>query len=170
MKHTPVYRLTVSAILSALALALSFLDHLFPPLPVPGAHLGLANLVVMFALAGVSFSSAAGITVVKSVYALLRGPIAALMSLVGGVLALLAMAWCGKVERERLSFIGIGIVGAAAHNVGQLLVSVCLLGSAMWYYTPILLVIAIPTGALTGCVLNIVYPHLNKMSLWKERT
>ena len=50
MSNNRIYRLTVTAILAALALALSFLEGLLPPLPVPGARLGLANLAVMFAM------------------------------------------------------------------------------------------------------------------------
>lgn len=169
MKQNRIYRLTATAVLSALALALSFLEHWLPPLPVPGAHLGLANVVVMYALSSLSLPYAAGITAVKAVYALFRGPVACLMSTAGGVFALLAMALVQRLWSRRLSFIGIGIVGAAAHNVGQLLVSVCLLGSAMWYYTPILLILAIPTGTLTGLALNILYPHLRHISSY-ERT
>ena len=53
-KH--VYRLTITAVLAALALAISFLEGFLPPLPIPGARLGLANLVVMYALAELSVS------------------------------------------------------------------------------------------------------------------
>lgn len=159
-----VLRLTLTAVLAALALALSFFEGMLPPLPVPGARLGLANLVVMYALAEISVSSAAGITAVKAVFALLRGPVACAMSTAGGVLALLGMLLFRRWLHRRFSFVGLGIVGAAAHNIGQLLVSVCLLGSAMWYYTPFLLVMAIPTGMLTGLVMNVTYPHLRQIS------
>lgn len=159
-----VYRLTLTAILAALALALSFVEGLLPPLPIPGARLGLANLVVMYALAELSVTGAAGITAVKAVFALLRGPVACLMSTAGGLLALIAMALLRRLLHRRFSFVGLGILGAAAHNLGQLFVSVALLGSAMWYYMPLLLFMAIPTGAVTGLVLNLTYPHLRQFS------
>ncbi len=164
MMQKRVYRLTTTAVLAALAMALSFLEGLLPPLPVPGARLGLANLAVMYALVGLSFPCAAGITAVKAVFALLRGPITYLMSTVGGVFALLAMAVVHRMCRKHLSFIGVGVLGAAAHNVGQLLVSLLLLGSAMWYYAPLLLLMAVPTGVVTGLVLNVTYPHLRHFS------
>ncbi len=160
MKRQSVRQLTLTAVLAALALTLSVLEGLLPPLPIPGARLGLANLVVMYALSAVSLPSAVGITAVKSVFALLRGPVACLMSAAGGFLACAVMAVMLRLRRTSLSFIGVGILGAAAHNLGQLLVSVCLLGSAMWYYTPILLAMAIPAGALTGITLNVSYPYL----------
>ena len=164
MRKDRVYRLTVTALLAALALALSFVEGLLPPLPVPGARLGLANLVVMYAVAELSIPCAAGITAVKAMFALLRGPIACLMSAAGGVLALIAMSLAYRGCRRYLSFIGIGVLGAAAHNIGQLAVSLWLLGSALWYYAPLLLLTAIPTGAVTGLTLNAAYPHLRHFS------
>lgn len=165
MKNTPIQRLTITALLAALALALSFLENLLPPLPVPGVRFGLANVVVMAALAGLSFAGAAGITAAKSLFALLtRGPVACLMSTLGGALALFAMAAVHRWGRRWFSFIGVGVLGAAAHNVGQLLGAVALLGSAMWYYTPVLLLISIPTGVVTGAVMNILYPHIRQFS------
>ena len=45
--------LTTCALLTALALALSYLENLFPlaaAIPLPGVKLGLANIVPLFAL------------------------------------------------------------------------------------------------------------------------
>ena len=44
-------RLTTLAVLGALAIVLSALENLIPPLPMmpPGAKLGLSNIVTMFA-------------------------------------------------------------------------------------------------------------------------
>lgn len=71
-------------LLAALALALSFLEGLLPALPVPGAKLGLSNIVTMYALTALSLPAALGITAVKAVFALLRGGSAFLMSAAGG--------------------------------------------------------------------------------------
>lgn len=46
-------QLTLCAVLTALALALSYLENLFPlslAIPIPGIKLGLANIVTVFAL------------------------------------------------------------------------------------------------------------------------
>lgn len=164
MKQQRIYRLTATALLSAVALVLSFLEGCLPPLPIPGARLGLANLAVMYALAELSFPCAAGITAVKAVFALLRGPVACLMSAVGGTAALLVMALAYRLCRRYVSFIGIGVLGASAHTVGQLIVSFCLLGTAMRYYVPLLLLTSIPTGIITGLVLNVTHPYLRRFS------
>lgn len=164
MKQQQTYRLTATALLSALALVLSFLEGCLPPLPVPGARLGLANLAIMYALAELSLPCAAGITAVKAVFALLRGPVACLMSTVGGTAALLAMAVAYRFWRRHISFVGVGVLGAAAHAVGQLAVSFCLLGAAMRYYVPILLLTSVPTGMVTGLILNLTHPYLRRFA------
>ena len=46
-------QLTLCAMLAAMALALSYLENLFPislAIPIPGVKLGLANIVTLFAL------------------------------------------------------------------------------------------------------------------------
>lgn len=162
------HKLMLSAVLSALAVVLSFLEGLLPPLPLPGAKLGLANVTVMYALCGVSLPCAVGVTVVKTVFALFRGPVACLMSAIGSVLSLMVMALVHRFFRDKLSFVGLGVVGAVAHNMGQWAVSYVLLGSAMTYYAPLLLLLAIPAGIVTGLVLNVVYPYLQTIPLFRK--
>ncbi len=101
-------------LLAALALALSFLEGLLPALPVPGAKLGLSNIVTMYALTALSLPAALGITAVKAVFALLRGGSAFLMSAAGGLLSTLVMALCLRLFRGKMGDIGIGIAGAVA--------------------------------------------------------
>ena len=46
-------QLTLGAVLTAMALALSYLENFFPlslAIPIPGVKLGLANIVTVFAL------------------------------------------------------------------------------------------------------------------------
>jgi len=162
------HKLMLSAVLSALAVVLSFLEGLLPPLPLPGAKLGLANVTVMYALCGASLPCAAGVTVVKALFALFRGPLACLMSAAGSVLSLVVMALVHRFLRDKLSFVGLGVVGAVAHNMGQWIVSYLLLGSAMTYYAPLLLLLAIPAGVVTGLVLNVAYPYLQTIPLFRK--
>ena len=109
-----VKQLTATALLAALALALSFLEGLLPPLPIPGARLGLANVTVMFALTTGSVPSAVVITVAKVLFALLRGGMACFMSAGGGLLSLLAMWGVHALLRGRLGAVGLGVIGGVA--------------------------------------------------------
>ena len=143
-------------LLAALALALSFLEGLLPALPVPGAKLGLSNIVTMYALTALSLPAALGITAVKAVFALLRGGSAFLMST-------LVMALCLRLFRGKMGDIGIGIAGAVAHNAGQWLMALLLIGPAVLAYAPWLLLMALATGMVTGLTLHLLLPAIGKL-------
>ncbi len=149
-------RLTRSAVLTALALALSAaegLSFIVVLLPLPGLRLGLANLVTVYALCRVGYSSALLILLSRCLLgALLAGNLSALAySLTGGLLAFAVMALLLRLPG--LSLFGVSIAGAAAHNTGQILAAVGVLRSpAPVLYLPGLLLASILTGAVTGAV------------------
>ena len=163
--HTapPARRAALLGILSALAVALSFLEGLVPAIPVPGAKLGLSNIVTMYALSSLGLPAALAVTAVKAVFALLRGGIACVMSLSGGLFSTLIMALCLRLFGTRVSFVGIGIVGAVAHNAGQLAAAMVLVNGSLLYAAPLLLALALAAGTVTGLVLNAVMPALNRL-------
>ncbi len=160
---TAVKQWTIAGVLSALAVALSALESVLPPLPVAGAKLGLANLAVMVALLTVSLPCAAGVTAVKIGFSLFRGPLAFAMSGAGSVLALVAMALVKRFCRGNVSCISLGLVGAVMHNTGQWLMAYVLLGKAMVYYAPLLFLMAIPAGLLTGFTVSLLQSHFAKI-------
>ncbi len=163
MKRSISFHVSVIGLLSALTVALSILEGWLPAIPVAGARLGLANITVMYALVHLSTPSAMAVTAVKCLFALFRGGTAFLMSTAGSVLALLAMWGMRRLFKERLGAVGLGIVGAVAHNVGQWLVAYAMLGDAMVYYAPILLLLALPAGVITGLVLHVTTPYFNRI-------
>lgn len=147
-------RLTRCAVLTALALALSAAEGLVPLtvlFPLPGLRLGLANLVTVYALCRLSGREAALILLSRCLLgALVGGNLTALaFSLTGGMLALGAMA--AAVRVRGLSLFGVSILGAAAHNAGQILAAMAVLGTwAPLTYLPPLLLCSLVTGAVTG--------------------
>ncbi len=90
------------------------------------------------------------------------------MSAAGGLLSLLSMALLHRLCRDKVSFVGLGLVGAVMHNVGQWGIAFALLGSAMTYYAPFLLLLAVPAGLVTGLVLNILSPYLRHLAFHKK--
>lgn len=157
-----VQRLTLIGVLGALAVALSALEGCLPALPVPGARLGLANLAVTAALFWLGLPAGISVGGIKTVFVLLtRGLTAAMMTGAGTLLAVLVMAAMRALYRRRfVTFVGVGVAGAAAHNTGQLLCAALLLGGGVWYYLPLLLLCAAVCGVLTGLLLNLVLPRL----------
>ena len=74
---------------------------------------------------------------------------ALIFSLLGGLCAMTAMVLLSR--RRGLSLYGVSIGGAAAHNCGQIAAAMLSLGSsAPLYYLPVLLLVSLLTGGLTG--------------------
>lgn len=149
-------QLTLCAVLTAMALALSYLENFFPlslVIPVPGIKLGLANIVTVFALYALGPAQALLILLGRCFLgAVFAGNMNALIfSLLGGVTAMLVMI--GLSRLRGLSVYGVSVGGAAAHNCGQVAAAILTLGNtAPLYYLPILLGVSLFTGALTGLI------------------
>ena len=152
MNHTK--RMVLSAVLVSQALALSYTERFIPLqmlVPLPGVKLGLANIVTLIALYLLGAKSAFAILILRCVLgAVFGGGITGLLfSLTGGMLSMSVMALCKNVPI--LSVYGISILGAATHNVGQILAAMVLMNSVyIGMYLPYLLVVALFTGFATG--------------------
>lgn len=152
--NTNVRRLTRCAVLTALALAISVAEGLFPLtvlIPLPGLRLGLANLVTIFALCRLSPRESFAILLSRCLLgALVGGNLTALaFSLTGGILAFLVM-WA-LLHVGGLSLFGVCVAGAAAHNCGQILAAMGVMASsAIALYLAPLLLASVVTGAVTG--------------------
>ena len=146
--------LTLCAILIALAMALSYTERFIPLqmiVPLPGVKLGLANIVTLIALYLMGPKAAFAILIPRCIFgAVFGGGITGLMfSLTGGILAMLTMTLAKKVPV--FSIYGVSILGAAAHNVGQILAAMVLMNSSyIGAYLSYLLVVALFTGFATG--------------------
>lgn len=147
-------QVSLCAVLIALALALSYTERFIPLqliVPLPGIKLGLANIVTLVALYLFKTKYAYMILIPRCVLGAMfgGGMTGLLFSLWGGVLALAAMALAKKAPI--FSVYGVSVLGAAAHNVGQILASMVLMHSVyIGAYLPYLLVVAVFTGLLTG--------------------
>lgn len=147
-------QISLCAIMIALALALSYTERFIPLqllIPLPGIKLGLANIVTLVALYLLKTRHAFMILIPRCVLgAVFGGGITGLLfSLCGGLLAMGIMAAVRKIPA--LSIYGVSILGAAAHNIGQILAAMALLNSVyIGAYLPYLLITAIFTGLLTG--------------------
>ena len=171
MNNKKIKRITFIGLMTACAIVLSFVESLFPVLAFmpPGAKLGLSNIAVMFGAYALSFWEVMIIVIAKAVFALItRGFTAFLMSLVGGILSGIAMYILFK-KINGIGCLGIGVVSALFHNIGQLLVSFLLLKTkAVLGYAPILILMGVLTGVLTGILLKITMPYFDKMKILKE--
>ena len=149
MKRTK--KLALCALLTALSLGLSFMERFVPlPIPLPGIKLGLANVVTLIALYLLGAKPAFGILVARCLLGSLFGGLTGLaFSLAGGLLSLGVMTLATKAKG--LSVYGVSVLGAATHNIAQILVAMGLMASPfVGAYLPWLLLVSIVTGLVTG--------------------
>ena len=162
--------LTQCAMLTALALGLSWMENVFPlavMIPLPGVRLGLANVVTLFALYALGTPSAFLILLSRCLLgAMFAGNMNALIfSVTGGVTALLCMLLLSYAPR--LSVYGVSIGGAAAHQCGQVAAAMLTLGNtAPLYYLPVLLFVSLFTGTVTGLLSALLFRALNAVKLF----
>ena len=159
----------LTGVLSAQALALSFLESLIPAISgfPPGAKPGFANVVVMFSAGTLGIPETVAIALIKAVFAgLTRGFTAFLMSFTGGLLSTAAALILMRAKKIKFGYIGIGIICAVCHNIGQLCTASVISGTPRLFisYGPFLLLAAMLTGFLTGTVLKYVMPALEKQT------
>ena len=165
-------QLTLCAVLTALALALSYVENFLPlslMIPLPGIKLGLANIVTVFALYALGPTQALLILIARcSLGAVFAGNLNALLfSLLGGLAAMVTMIFL--YWRPRLSIYGVSMGGAAAHNCGQVAAALISLGnSAPLAYLPVLLAVSLFTGALTGYLAGLLFQALRHTNLMKQ--
>ena len=163
--------LTLCAVLTAMALALSYLENFFPlslAIPLPGIKLGLANIVTLFALYALGPGQALMILLARCLLgSVFAGNMSALIfSVLGGVTAMVVMILLSRCGR--LSIYGVSVGGAAAHSCGQVAAAVLTLGNtAPIYYLPVLLGVSLFTGALTGLIAACLFRALAHTALMK---
>lgn len=158
--------LTLCAVMISVALVLSYIERFLPLqllIPLPGIKLGLANIVSLMALFFWGTKYAFIILILRCLLgAVFSGTVSGLFfSLTGGVTAMLVMRFAK--QSERISVYGVSILGAAAHNIGQIAAAVFLMNSIYVIgYLPYLLVLSVITGMITGTVCAGVFRILQK--------
>ncbi len=154
------YRMVVLSMLLALGVVLGMIEAVYvPPLPIPGAKVGLANLVSLILIIYFPFKEAlANIVLRVTLVSLLTGTFLStvfLFSLVGGVTAFVVMFLVFKLLNGPLTMIGVSAIGAVSHNLAQLLVAIWLLGSwGFIFHLPFLVITGVATGVFIGYVAN----------------
>ena len=156
-------RLARYALLTALAMALSWLESLVPLAGVvpPGVKLGLTNLVVIFALYRMSLRDAAVISLIRVVLVAFTfgNSYSFAYSLAGATLSLAVMALLKR--SGKFSLLGISVAGAVSHNIAQVLVAMAVMEtSRLAWYLPVLLVSGIAAGVCVGAAGGLIVKRI----------
>ena len=165
MRRSKTSQLTICALLISVALVLSYMERFIPLqmlIPLPGIKLGLANIVTVMALYFFGERHAFTILVLRCVLgSVFGGGISGLaFSLTGGLLAMTTMSIVRRIGL--FSVYGVSVLGAAAHNIGQILVAMFLMNSVyVAGYLPYLLAVSVFTGMATGAACAGVFKALS---------
>jgi len=141
-----VKKITFLGLSAALALLLSYVEFLLPPLfaAVPGIKLGLPNIVIIFVLYRFGLGSAATVSFVRLVISSMLFGNAMTFAYSLAIMALLK-------KLDFFSTVGVSITGGVTHNIGQILVALLLLDTPqIAYYMIVLTVTGIISGAFIG--------------------
>lgn len=163
INHIKVRRLCFLAIFCTISIILNYIEMLFPIyLGIPGAKLGLANIISLTILLCFGFKYAVAVALLRifiigisftNLYMMLY-------SLAGGLLSISIMAL--MVKTHLFSNIVVSIVGGISHNMGQLLIALIFFStSAFIYYLPYLILLGIVSGTVVGIVAQIIYNKIN---------
>lgn len=148
-------RLVTLSIFLSISIVLSIVESFIPPIPIPGAKLGLANIMTLVILSIYGEKDAFVIVILRVLLVgLLRGTLASpafFLSLSGGLVAYAFMVLFMKLKA--FSLISVSIMGALGHSLGQIVMAIIILSTPqLIYYLPWLFVISLATGIFNGVV------------------
>ncbi len=150
----------VLGMLTCAALMLSWVESLIGLTPpVPGIRIGLANLIVVFALYRMGWQNALLIGLARVLLAsvLFGSPYSLLYSLSGALVSFAAMMLAKK--HTGLSIVGVSVCGGVFHNIGQLAAAVAVVRTG-WLISWLPWLLA--AGCVTGLVIGTAAGELNK--------
>lgn len=162
-------KIAVLAIFITLSLITFIIENQFPPLFVPGARMGLANIFSFTAL--IMFSPVEAFIVVAvrtGLGAIYAGNVSALLySFTGGVVSMAISSVLMYTVYPRVSIMAVSVLGAVAHNVTQNIVFVLLTDTSTLTLIPYFILAGILSGAIVGAVTLLLFKKI-PMSVFEK--
>ncbi len=168
-----IKKLSVLSLLCSVGIVLGLFESIIPFFNViPGGKIGLANCVtlVVFSLFLPSETLLFGLlrSFVSSL--LFSGIQSFLYSAVGCVFSVIAMTVTKTLLKEKVSFVGISILGALFFNIGQVAVcSLVIQNIQVLRYLSVLGIISAISGTATGYISKLLISYLNSKNIGMER-
>ncbi|MDA3845507.1 MAG: Gx transporter family protein [Vallitaleaceae bacterium] len=167
-------KLVLMALFVAVALVLSYIERLIPlNFAIPGVKLGLANVVTCIALYTFRPKDTLLIVLVRIflVGIFIGSATSFLYSFAGGTLSFIGMLITLRLLKKYVSAIGVSVVGAFLHNLGQVIVLGIITSSlsvALTYF-PILILTGVITGVVVGSSALLVFRYMKHFKLIQTR-
>ena len=155
-------RAAVLGLFLAMILIMGIVERTIPfDFIVPGVKLGLANAVVLTAIYLLKFHEVFLLVLMKCVllFLLFGNAVAFVLSLSGSVFSFLVM-WIvvAVFKRSRVvSPVGVSVLGAVAHNFGQIAAASFVVGTVrIAVVLPVLILSGVVTGVIVGLTVKSV--------------
>lgn len=155
-------RISNIAMLLSVSVVLGLIESFIPFFnAIPGIKLGLANIVVVYTLYRYCFKDAVYISILRVfLIGILRTGLFSInffFSLSGAILSVVGMY---LVKNTKISVVGVSVVGAVLHSIGQIIIAIIFLNNInIIYYLPVLLISSIITGIIVGMCANKLLEH-----------
>lgn len=157
-------KLAYMAVAVSVAMILGYIEVLIPfNFGIPGAKLGLANAAVITVLYALGWKSAICVSFVRIALsaAVFGNAFSFLYSAAGAVLSLTGMILL--MRTNKFGIVGISTIGGVLHNIGQLIVAMCVTDTAgLAYYAPLLVVAGVVAGVCMGALSAIIIKRLRQ--------
>lgn len=158
-------KIAVLAVFTGLSLIAFMIENLFPPLFLPGAKMGLANVFSFIALIMYSPAEAFIIVAVRTVLgAVFAGNVSAVLySFTGGIVSMAVSSVLIYCVYPKISVMSVSVAAAVAHNITQDIVFIFISGSVLMFsYMPYLILLGILSGAVVGGVTMLIFRGVPK--------
>lgn len=164
-----VKELTLFSLLLAASIMAQLLETLYlPTVIIPGAKLGLANVISLVLIIYFSAREVVLNVILRTVtVSLLTGTFMSTIfvySLLAGLSSTLVMLAVYHLGKKWLSFVGVSVCGALTHNLTQLTLALILLGHpGLLIFLPWLLLVGLVAGVANGLLVNLLAPRLSEI-------
>lgn len=156
-------KIALFGMMTAAAFVLSWIESFLPVFfGVPGIKPGLSNIVTLVSLYVLGIPAAVAITLVRVLLSgFTFGSLYSVIYALSGAVFSLCMEIILK-KTGKAGTIGVSVTGGVFHNAGQIAAAVIILGDAVMYYFPFLVVSGVAAGILTGFISGLVINRIPK--------
>ncbi|WOO86666.1 Gx transporter family protein [Mollicutes bacterium LVI A0039] len=157
-------KITNFALFISISMILAMFEIFIPiNFVVPGAKLGLGNILLVILIDYYSFNELFIFQLIKiSITTFILGLFSVYMfSLSGGMLALVVMFAIRKIFKTKVTTYTLSMCGAISHNIGQIIFAIFALKSPeLIGYIPFLVVLGSISGFALGYVIEKIRPFI----------
>jgi heptaprenyl diphosphate synthase len=153
MKLT-VRKMVILSVMMAIAVVVNIIESMIPIIPGTAFKIGFANIIILIVCFAYGPVEGIVVGVVRIFIVGLLSPSGFgptfMLSLSGGVFSIITIVLFRLINK--FSIVAVSIISSVMHVVGQLLAASLLFSDVVIYYAPIMLVLSIPAGVLTGII------------------